>query len=129
MKKKLLIAAILIIALSICAYFYVYKEHRDVTTASTDFTFTVANLQKEFSDNDSLATRKYQDKVVQISGVVTALEAESKSIVIDGKVFAAFDTALPKEITIQKKVTVKGRFLGYDDLLEEFKMDQSSVVE
>lgn len=128
MKKKILLTAILLIGLAVCAYLYVYQGHRDVTASSTDFTITVANLQKEFSDNDSLATQKYQDKIVQISGVVTAVEPENKSIAIDGKMVAAFDTAVPKEIAAQKKVIVKGRFLGYDDLLEEFKMDQSSLV-
>lgn len=129
MKKKLLLLAVLVLGILICGYFYIYKSHRDVAAASADFTFTVADLQQEFTTNDSLANLKYQDKVVQINGIITTVEPESKSIVIDEKVFAAFDTALPKEIKSGMKITLKGRFLGYDDLLEEFRIDQSSVIE
>ncbi len=128
MKKKILLLVILIIGLLTCAYFYVYQDHKDVAATSADFTISVADLQREFMANDSLATLKYQDKVVELSGTITAVEAPSKSIVIDEKVFAVFDVSLPDDVKNQIKVTIKGRFLGYDELLEEFKIDQVSLV-
>jgi len=129
MKKKLLIIVLLVLATGTALYFYMYKEHRNVTEATADFTLTVTNLCAEFAVNDSLATLKYQDKVLQLTGKITNIELQSKSIVIDEKVFAAFDVIVPSAIKIQNQVTIKGRFLGYDDLLEEFKMDQVSLIE
>jgi tRNA_anti-like len=128
MKKKIFILVILLIGLLTCAYFYVYQDHKDVAAASADFTISVADLQREFMENDSLATLKYQDKVVELSGIITAVEVPSKSIVIDEKLFAVFDAAIPSEVKNKDKVTIKGRFLGYDELLEEFKIDQVSLV-
>ncbi len=128
MKKKILLLVILVIGLLTCAYFYVYQDHKDVAATSADFTISVADLQREFMANDSLATLKYQDKVVELSGTITAVEVPSKSIVIDEKVFAVFDVSLPDDVKNQTKVTIKGRFLGYDELLEEFKIDQVSLV-
>jgi predicted negative regulator of RcsB-dependent stress response len=129
MKKKLLIAAILIVGVLASVYFYAYKDHRNIAASSTDYTFTLEQLKKEFVENDSLATSKYQDKVIEISGKVTAIETENKSVVVDEKMYATFDKAIPAEVKVNDVIQLKGRFLGYDDLLEEFKMDQTTVVE
>ncbi len=129
MKKKFIIASILIVGVLVAVYFYAYKGHRDIAAAQADFSLTVSALQNEFTENDSLATVKYQNKVIQIQGVITNVDVQSKSLVIDDKVYAQFDGNLPSGVETNKKITIKGRFLAYDDLVEEFKMDQTSVIE
>lgn len=129
MKKKLLIFVIVVLGIAASVYFYAYKDHKDIAASEADFTLSVPVLQKEFAENDSVATVKYQNKVVQVKGVITNVDAESKSIVIDDKIYAQFDATLPTDLEVKKKVTLKGRFLAYDDLVEEFKMDQSSIIE
>lgn len=128
MKKKILIFVIAVLGIAASVYFYAYKDHKDIAASEADFTLTVAGLQKEFTDNDSLATTKYQNKVVQVQGTITNVDASTKSVVIDDKIYAQFDTSLPTDLEVKKKVTLKGRFLAYDDLVEEFKMDQSSII-
>ncbi len=129
MKKKLLIVVLLIVGVLVSIYFYAYKDHRDIAASTTDYTFTLEQLKKEFDANDSLATLKYQDKVIEIKGKITAIETDSKSVVVDEKMYATFDKSIPEIVKTNGVVKLKGRFLGYDDLLEEFKMDQTSVVE
>ena len=129
MKKKLLIVVLLIVGVLVSIYFYAYKYHRDIAASTTDYTFTLEQLKKEFDANDSLATLKYQDKVIEIKGKITAIETDSKSVVVDEKMYATFDKSIPEIVKTNGVVKLKGRFLGYDDLLEEFKMDQTSVVE
>lgn len=129
MKNKLLIIALLIVGVLVSVYFYAYKDHRDIAESTTDYTFTLEQLKKEFDANDSLATLKYQDKVIEIKGKITAIETDSKSVVVDEKMYATFDKSIPEIVKTNGVVKLKGRFLGYDDLLEEFKMDQTSVVE
>ena len=34
-----------------------------------------------------------------------------------------------KELTAGGEVKIKGRFIGYDDLLEEVKLDQCLIIE
>jgi nucleoside-diphosphate-sugar epimerase len=64
------------------------------------------------------------DKAISISGKVTAV---SDSIVtIDQTIICNFkstDSSINKEQTI----SVKGRLVGFDDLLGELKLDQCSV--
>lgn len=129
MKKKLFILLAILGLVSVAVYFYAYQGHRDIATADADFKVSIASLQNEFTANDSLATAKYQNKVVEVSGLITTIEPETKSIVIDNKVYAQFDSVLPSSLKKDTKTTIKGRFLAYDDLVEEFKMDQSSIVE
>lgn len=128
MKKKILITLLLSIIIGISIYFYVYQNHRDIDTETADYVVTVSGLQKDFSTNDSLAYIKYQDKTIELTAQVTTIDTENRGIVLDEKIFATFKNSLPKGIVAGKTLKIKGRFLGYDELLQEFKIDQSSIV-
>ncbi|MEO7977023.1 hypothetical protein [Flavobacterium sp.] len=128
MKKKILLSILLLLLVGISVYFYTYKGHRNIDAETADYIVTVSGLEKEFTSNDSLAFLKYQDKTIELTAQVTNIDTESKGIVIGEKIFATFKDSLPKDIVSGKILKIKGRFLGYDDLLQEFKIDQSSVV-
>ena len=129
MKKKLFVVILILIVAGVGIYFYMYKGHRDIATENVDFELTVADLSKEFSESDSLANSKYADKTIQIYGKVSSIDLPSHTIIIDEKLSAVFtDSVLPK-INLQDKIKIKGRFVGYDDLLEEFKVDQVGIAE
>ena len=129
MKKKIVIVILVLVVASVGLYFYAYKGHRDIATEDVDFELTVSGLSKEFSENDSLANSKYADKTIQIYGKVTNIDLPSHTIIIDEKLSVVFtDSVLPK-INSQEAIKIKGRFVGYDDLLEEFKVDQATKAE
>lgn len=129
MKKKILFFVFIVAAVGVAAYFYAYQGHRDIAAETADFSLTVADLQKEFTANDSLAYRKYQDKTILVSGKSTQMDPGSKTVVIDDKLSATFAAAIPNNVKLGTAVKIKGRFLGYDDLLEEFKVDQATLTE
>lgn len=129
MKKKIFLILVILLVASVSLYFYTYKGHRDIAAESADFEITTATLSKEFLENDSLANSKYADKTIQIYGKISSIDVPSHTIIIDEKLSAVFtDSVLPK-INLQEQIKIKGRFVGYDDLLEEFKVDQVTVVE
>ncbi|MGO4772585.1 hypothetical protein ACEN2I_13055 [Flavobacterium sp. W22_SRS_FK3] len=128
MTKKILTAISLFLLLAISVYLYSYKGHRDIESETADYVVTVYELEKEFASNDSLAYIKYQDKTIELTAQVTTIDSASNGIVIGEKIFATFKDSLPRDITSGKMLKIKGRFLGYDELLREFKIDQSSVV-
>ena len=128
MKNKLLTTISFLLIIGILVYFYIYKEHRDINTEMADYAVTVSGLEKEFTTNDSLAYIKYQDKTIELTAQVTSIDTESKGIVIGEKIFGTFKDSLPKDIVSGKMLKIKGRFLGYDELLQEFKIDQCSVI-
>jgi preprotein translocase subunit YajC len=128
MKKRVFILLFTIVTVSIAIYFYIYKEHRKIADETSEYVISAANFENEFAKNDSLANLKYLDKTVEIKGTITAIEPESKALIIDEKVFATFDDVFPNDLKIGKILTVKGRFVGYDDLLEQYKMDQITII-
>jgi hypothetical protein len=128
MKKKILIAGILIVGLLFVGiYFYMYQEHRDISTEDANFSLTVKDLQAEFTADAVGANAKYLDKTIEVSGIVTSIDMGSHSVVLDEKLSAVFKDSVLGGIKLQNSIKVKGRFLGYDDLLEELKLDEASL--
>lgn len=128
MKIKIgLFVTFLVFACTIL-YLYAYQDHRDIATEKSDYEITVMKLQAEFVENDSLANSKYQDKTIEVSGKITDIDKESKGVVVDEKLFGTFKDILPSDLATGNQIKIKGRFIGYDDLLEEFKVDQISIV-
>ncbi|MBC7525233.1 MAG: hypothetical protein H7239_12440 [Flavobacterium sp.] len=126
MKK--IIVLLIIVVVSISIYFYAYKGHRDIALEDSEFKISVIDLQKEFASNDSIATKKYADKTIETFGKISSIDTIGKGIVIDEKLFGTFKTVLPEGLKIGNSIKIKGRFLGYDELLEEFKIDQITIV-
>lgn len=61
------------------------------------------------------------NQVVQFKGKVTGFD--SLLIILDHRLICAPDTSLQIDIAIGDSVSLKGRCLGYDDLLEELRLD------
>ncbi len=125
MKKKLLIVLVIVLIFGFVGYKYVYKDHRDVSSEEASFKITLADLKADFEKNDSVANTKYLDKAIAIYGEVTSLDLETNEIIVDSNLSAT----IKGKVNVKKgdKVTVKGRFIGYDDLLEEYKMDNCVI--
>lgn len=128
MNRKIVFGILISMIVIVCAYRYIYKDHRNISAENATYVVSVATLQQEFAHNDSLALKKYQDQTIELTAQLTAVDKENKAIILDQKLFATFSDSLHKEIVTGKTLKIKGRFLGYDELLEEFKMDQSSIV-
>jgi hypothetical protein len=120
--------ALIIVVLAIIAYFgynYVMTSGaRDLQTEKSEFTTTAKTIYEEFATNSGAATKKYLNKAIQLSGDVT--NVKDSVLTLDEKVSCQFQTIT--KIKIGEKVTIKGRVTGYDDLLEELKLDQCVIA-
>jgi multidrug efflux pump subunit AcrA (membrane-fusion protein) len=128
MKRKLLFAVIIIAVVAFAGYKFIYKEHRDISSESTAFTPTVVQLQQEFAASDSIANAKYADQTIEVKGKITSVDVQANSMVIDGKLSAVLKNKMETTVQPNQQVKIKGRFVGYDDLLEELKMDQATII-
>lgn len=130
MRTKLLLLIFVVVAIAtVGIYFYTYQEHRNISAEKALFSVALTELEQEFLENDSLANSKYLDKTIEVYGDISSLDLESSSIVLDSKLSATFKDAIPKSLTQGTAIKIKGRFIGYDDLLEEFKLDQVIIIE
>lgn len=127
MKKKLLILLIILASGLFLLYTYIYKSHRDISNEKESFVLSVAKLKLDFSQNDSLANAKYLDKTIVIYGKISTIDLSTNSIYLDNSVSATLKEK-PTGLKVNDSIQLKGRFIGYDDLLEEFKMDECTPV-
>lgn len=128
MKYKVVLFILVVIIAIVGLYRYAYQDHRDISTEKSDFQLTTQELGQEFLTNDSLANHKYADKTVEIVGKITAMDSSSLTVMLDEKLSAILlDSVMPK-LRLEDSITIKGRFVGYDDLLEEFKVDQVTII-
>ncbi len=127
--KKIIIVLVSIIALALIGlYFYTYKSHRDISTEEADFTFNSSQLQSDFDANDSLFNAKYADKTMEIYGKITAIDLQNNAIMLDEKIAVTFTDSISDNSKISDSIYIKGRYVGFDDLLEEFKIDQAIII-
>lgn len=128
MKKKILILFTLLIVSLFVGYNYIYKSHRNIAVEKAEYIVSVNGLVDDFNQNDSLSNVKYLDKTIDLKGRITNIDLSSNSIMIDDKMNVIFTDSIPKNISENQTINVKGRFIGYDDILKEFKMDQVSII-
>ena len=127
MGKKFKIVAILLVVLIIGLFSYNYVMTgggRDLKKETSEFSVSAIAIFGDFSANAEMATKKYLNKAVEITGKVTNI-AENV-ITLDGKVSCQLQVS--EQVNLHSQVKIKGRVTGYDDLLEELKLDQCLIV-
>jgi hypothetical protein len=121
-KSKLAIAILLFTAaVGVVFYEYVMKPPATIEDREVAMTSEATAIFEKVKSNPS----EWQDKVVVISGTVTSTDAAG--LTLNENTYCQFksNTEIP---TTKLKVTLKGRIIGYDDLLEELKLDQCIIV-
>ena len=127
MKKKLLIGLIVVIILAIIGYNYVYKSHRDISEETATYSVSAIELTHQFQRNANQFQDKYLNETIAINGKITLIDG--LTITLNKSIFCTMNVDFDaSQYKMDSEVTIKGRFIGYDDLLEEVKLDQCSIV-
>lgn len=128
MKIKLSILFLLLIVIVAGIYFYTYKEHRDIAAEKESYAIVVSRFFSEFQADEVKANGKYLNKTIEVTGTLSSVDVATKSIVINEKLFATFKEMPSQRLLVNHKIKIKGRFIGYDALVEELKMDQCVLI-
>src|SRR5690606_2600285 len=118
MKKRVLL--VLVALAAFLGYLYIYQDHRNIAAETSSFELTSGLLISEFEANPKQAESKYLDKTLSVEGRVT--ELNHLDVTLDGKIFCSFGDL--NSVKVSDMVKVKGRCIGYDDLLQLVKMYQ-----
>lgn len=107
-------------------YFYAYKGHRDIASEEASFSLDANRLIQDFTLNVDTAGKKYTNQTLNIHGLVTLLDLTNNIIMMNEYISVQ---GIQNISTIKKnqKITIKGRLVGYDDLLNEIVMDQAII--
>ena len=121
MRKWIII--LMLFALAIIAYKYIYKDHRDINNEDPEFVISSLDLINEFNSNPSVSEKKFLNKTIEVKGNIT--ESSDFDLTLDATIFCQFNYKIEAP---SKSVNIKGRFIGYDNLLEQIKLDQCNIL-
>ena len=105
---------------------YMYKPHRNIQEETATHQMEAKTLYESFTSDEQTANQKFLVQVIEIKGKVTALDKENKSIVLDNHVNASGIETI--NVSLNQDVVVKGRCVGYDEIMEEIAVDQSKII-
>ncbi len=70
--KKLFIAGLILLLAATGVVWYLFSEKfTDTAEAKPDYTVNAMGLIKEFQQNDSIANKKYTEKIITVNGIVS----------------------------------------------------------
>ncbi|WP_421754300.1 OB-fold protein [Croceimicrobium sp.] len=121
--KKLLLPLLIVAALAIAAYWYVFhKPHRDLIHENAAFSLSATHLMNDFQKDRSLADSLYIDQIISLKGVVK--ELQEAALILEPGIYGSLDsTASMPALKVGDSVQIRGRVLSYDELFEEVKLD------
>ena len=132
MSKKyfriLISIVFLMLLVATTIFIYAYKEHRNISSEKPDYELKAEQLIKEFDSNIEIANQKYVDRTIISYGKITSLDLNNRMIVVDEKIVIEFSISIPKQLKIGDFLKFKGRFVGFDELFQELKIDQATVL-
>ena len=121
---KILLAFVSLFAIAaILVALYMYNlKPADMTKATPDFVVSASALQKEFDENEALATSKYVNKTIEVSGTISSVkEAENNALSISLATESDFSSVIctfpsvsdPSKYASGQKITLRGECSGF----------------
>jgi hypothetical protein len=121
--KKVGLFFLVFIIVAVGWIWYVFNEkYADTTQITPAFSVTALDLIHEFEKNDSLANKKYAEKIMVVSGEVSEVEGVDSTVNIKmadstsgSYVIFAFqqqDKGLAEKVKLGEKVSIKGSCSG-----------------
>lgn len=77
--KYVLIGLLIVLVAGVCYGLYEYmRKPAKAADLGADFALTADALQQEFETNEEAATKKYNDKVIEVSGTISDIMSNEK---------------------------------------------------
>ncbi|MEP3209250.1 MAG: hypothetical protein ABJN95_08675 [Maribacter sp.] len=130
-KKKMKYILMGLVAFTLASVGLVYNmvfnaQHRQIATEATAFTIPAEDLQFHFANDETKATNQFIDKVVETHGAVT--EIAENYIILENRVQVDFLNGVEEDTNKGDILNVKGRCVGFDELLLLVKIDQATTI-
>lgn len=124
-----LVVVFILVIIALVGYNYIYQDHRDISSEKPAYTISAEELTQQFEADEAEATALYLNNTIQLSGLLTSID--KKTLVLDNVVFLVLseNETTPNQTKLNTKITIKGRCIGYDNLLGEVKLDQAIIVD
>ncbi|MCY1233865.1 TRNA-anti-like protein [compost metagenome] len=128
-KKVQWTAAIALLLFCGGAYLYngvLYKEARNIEKEEAAHRLAASQLLDAYKRDLTASDQSYLNKTIEVSGKVT--QVSDSLLTLDSGITCTFGKMLSENI-VGAKVTLKGRCIGFDELMEEVKLDQCTLIQ
>ena len=118
--KKIFVLAILFSVAVLILYFKFYYPGKQLHQKLSS-----NELINMYENQEGLESFLSADNIIELNGSVTAIEAGA--LTIDKKIFCKFKDDI-FNIKVGDSIFLVGKFIGYDDLFQEFKINECSIL-
>jgi len=125
-SKILLISLLVLIVVGVGGYFYIYQPHKSLDDMEVVYTGSAQEFQSKM-EASAYTWTKTGDKVIELTGVITAKDVKGVSI-NESFYFQLEEGTKTDDLAENQNVRIKGRIIGYDDLLGELKLDKAIIL-
>lgn len=128
--KIFLIVAVVGIILGLSGVYYAFnKPHRNVEDEKAAFTMEATALYDEFNTDEAVATPKFDDQVIEVTGAIAGLTIDGYKVsIILNDEMEGIDCSLDSMAIVQNKeiidalavgdnITLKGKCDGFDMIM------------
>jgi hypothetical protein len=101
----------------------IYNPHRDLEFLEAHYKGDISAFKKKMSSGE----HNWSGQIIELNGLLSNIE--EGALVLNKNVFCQFER-LPNPLKEKKTepIKIKGRFIGYDALLDEFKLDHCILL-
>lgn len=123
-SKIFLVFLIVSILIGVVVFKYSMKPPEKIETKEVAFNGTSDTFLSKIQENAVI----WQDKVIVLQGTITS--KDEKGITLSNQIYCQFREDIDfTSLKNNDAIKLKGRVMGYDDLLEELKLDQCIIQE
>jgi hypothetical protein len=121
-KTALFVVSFIALLAILAALYYYNLEHSDTSKAKPDFIISASLLQKEFEDNETAASTKYINKIIEVSGKISSVKTGDNNITSISletgsplsSVICTFHASIdPSKFILGEEVTLRGECSGF----------------
>jgi hypothetical protein len=124
-SKILLIALLVLVVAGVGGYMYIYKDHKSINDMEVAFKGNSQDFLAKIEANSDSWTKG--EKVIELTGEITAKDL--KGISINESIYFQLEEGTKTDnLSEGQKIKIKGRIIGYDDLLGELKLDKAIIL-
>lgn len=127
MKKRVFFSGLLSITVLLGVGLFLYIDRAPRTTHEQDTQYKLQSIMlKELLEEEGEAgLDSLINTIVELEGVCTS--KTDSTLILEDWIFIQTTEKL-EQVALDQKVRVKGKCVGYDDLLQELKITQAYIV-
>lgn len=121
-KVALFVVTFIALSAILAALYFYNLKHTDMAKAKPDFVITATDLQKAFEDNETAASTKYINKILEVTGKIASVKPADNNVLNISLVTGSDMSAVigtfpavtdPSKFTIGSEITLRGECSGF----------------